>query len=75
MVRTKQIVAIKEEIKKLPIKEKIAKFVELKQLQEQVRTLCNQEIKRNQETSEEQAEAERVTGLLQPMEQRIHKLT
>ena len=66
---------MKTKIKKLPTKEKIAKGVELKQLQDKARTLCDQENMCNKESTEKQAEAERVTGLIQPVQQQINEFT
>ena len=44
-----KINVVKSDMKKLSIKEKIAKFFELKQLQQQFKTLCNQDRKINDE--------------------------
>ena len=44
-------------MKKLDIKEKIEKEVELKQLQQQVKNLCDQDKKRNEEVAAQQEEA------------------
>ena len=56
--------AVRASIKKLPTKEKIAKGVELKKLQDKAITLHEQENMRNQEMIEKQAKAERVTRII-----------
>ena len=53
-----KITAVKEYMKKLPIKENIAKVVELKKLQKQVKTLRKKEQHRNEEVTTQQTEAE-----------------
>ena len=46
---------VKEDIKKLPTKEKITKGVELKQLQDKARTLRDQENMHNKEMTEKKS--------------------
>ena len=45
-------------MKKLSLKEKVAKVVELKQLQQEVQALHDQEKRRNDEVTAHQSEAE-----------------
>ena len=49
-----KITTVKADMKKLSIKEKIAKVVELKQLQQEVKNLHDQEQKRNEEVVAQQ---------------------
>ena len=62
-------------MEKLSIKEKIAKVTELKQLQQKVKNICDQEQKRNEEVTTQQTELERVTWLIQPIHQKLHLIT
>ena len=62
-------------MKNLLIKEKIAKVVELKKLQQQVKTLRNQEQKINEEVMTQQIDAKRVTGLIQHVQQKLQLIT
>ena len=64
-----QVLVVKVEIKKFPTNEKITKGAELKKLQDKARTLHDQEIMHNKETTEKQAEDERVTGIIHPIQQ------
>ena len=69
------ITTVKEDMKKLSIKERITKVVELKQLQQEVKTLCKQEQKRNDEMTKHQSEAERVIGIIHPIQQKLQFIT
>ena len=53
-----KITAVKEHMNNLSIKQRITKVTKLKQLQQEVKTLCNQEHKRNDEITEHQSEAQ-----------------
>ena len=66
-----KLIAVKADMKKLPIKERSVKVAELKQLQQEVKTLRNQEQKINDEFTEHQSEVERATCLLQPIQQKL----
>ena len=70
-----KILALKAKNKKLPMKEKIARGTDLKELLDKARTLHDHEIMRNKETVEQQVKAERITKLIQPVQQRIHEFT
>ena len=58
---------MKAEIKKLPMKEKIARGTKLKHLLDEERALYIQESMRNRETTEQQVEAEKMIGLIHPI--------
>ena len=48
---------VKVDMKKLSLKEKVVKVVELKQLQQEFQALCDQECTRNDEVATHQSEA------------------
>ena len=59
-----KIIATKVEMKKLPFQEKVMKMVEIKQLQQEVQALCDQEWTREAEVEAHQSEAVQLTGLI-----------
>ena len=63
-----KITTAKAEMKKLSLKEKVKKMVDTKQLQQEVKFVCDEEYKRNNEIIEHQSEEKRVIGLLHPIQ-------
>ena len=55
-------------MKKLPLKEKVTNIVEIKQLQQEVQALHDQEWTRNEEVVAYQLETSWVIGLIQPIQ-------
>ena len=62
-------------MKKLSITQNIANVFEMKQLQKEVRTLCQKEQGRNDEVTSHQSEEKRVTGIVHPVQQGLQQLT
>ena len=58
---------VKIDMNNMPIKENISKVPELKQLQHELKNLCDQENKRNNEVVVHQYEKERVIELIHPV--------
>ena len=57
------------------MKEKNSRNIELKELLDKDRALRDQETRHNKEIFEQQVEAERITKLIQPVQQRIQEFT
>ena len=70
-----KITTVNAYMKNLLIKERITKVTELKQLQQEEKTLPDQDKKRNDEVTEHQSEVERVIGLIQPIQQKLQHIT
>ena len=66
-----KIVMVMADMKKMPLKEKITKVSELKQLQQEVQTLYDQERKINDEFTTKQTKVEWVTRLFHPVQQKL----
>ena len=62
---------LKSEIKKLPLIEKMAKAIDMKNLQDHVATMQEQQQKWSDRVIELQAEAERVTGIIEDVHQKV----
>ena len=59
-----KITAEKAEMKKLSFQEKVTKMVEVKQLQQEVQALCDQERTREMEVEAHQSKVAWLTGLI-----------
>ena len=58
-------------MKKLLLVEKMAKYANMKRLQQQVTTLQTQQQKRSNRVAERQAKVEKVTSIIQPVNQKL----
>ena len=69
-----KIIVVKTEMKKFPLKDKVTKMAEIKQLQQEVQALCDQERTREAEMEERQLEAVQLTLLIQHVHQKLQHI-
>ena len=70
-----KITIVKEEMKKLSLQENVTKMDEMKQLQQEAQAIHDRECTRNDEMETYQSKAVRVTGLIQPVQQKLQHIT
>ena len=61
-------------MKQLPLAQKMAKATKMRKLQQQMTMLCTQQQQREEKVEELQAEAERVTCIIQLAHQKVHEV-
>ena len=69
-----KIIVVKEEMKKIPFQEKVSKMAEIKQLQQELQALHEQERTREAEVETHQLEATWLVGLIHPMQQKLQHM-
>ena len=62
---------LQDDLKKLPMTEKMSKVVDMKKLQQQVEKLITHQQKRIDQVIELQEEVEKVTGIIQPVHEKV----
>ena len=68
------IMHIRNDMKHLPLAKKMGKEMEMRKLQQQMTLLRTKQQQREEKVEELQVEAEKVTGIIQPVHQKVHEV-
>ena len=66
------IMQIRNDMKQLPLAQKMAKVTEMRKLQQQMTLLHTQHKQREEKVEYLKAKVKRVTGIIQPIHQKVH---